>query len=137
MREKIVQICRLILILLFAYTTYHKLADFALFRQTLMKSTLIEEYQINFLLFFVPIIELVTIFLLLSEKYILGLYMSLLLMLTFTIYLIVLNNFSFYKGCSCGGVFNEMTYFQHIAVNISLIIISVASILLHTEKLNE
>jgi hypothetical protein len=134
MKKIILQSLRLILIFLFSYTTYHKLIDLELFRKTLMKSTLIEEYQIDFLLYFVPIIEIITILLLISEKYILGFYMSLLLMLTFTIYLVVLNNFSFYKGCSCGGIFNEMSYFEHIAVNMTFIIFSLICIFLYSEK---
>lgn len=134
MKNKILLILRLSLILLFSYTTFHKLIDLHLFRQTLMKSTLIEEYQINFLMYFVPVIEIVTIFLLISDKYIMGLYMSLLLMLTFTMYLIVLNNFSFYKGCSCGGIFNEMSYLQHVVVNLLFVVISLVSILMYTEK---
>ncbi|WP_349680557.1 MauE/DoxX family redox-associated membrane protein [Flavobacterium sp. UBA7680] len=134
MKNKILLILRLSLILLFSYTTFHKLIDLHIFRQTLMKSTLIEEYQINFLLYFIPVIEIVTIFFLISDKYITGFYMSLLLMLTFTMYLIVLNNFSFYKGCSCGGIFNEMSYFQHIVVNLFFIVISLVSILMYTEK---
>ncbi len=134
MKNKILLILRLSLILLFSYTTFHKLIDLHLFRQTLMKSTLIEEYQINFLLYFIPVIEIVTIFFLISDKYITGFYMSLLLMLTFTMYLIALNNFSFYKGCSCGGIFNEMSYFEHIVVNLLFIVISLVSILMNTEK---
>lgn len=137
MKKIILQILRIILIILFSYTAYHKLIDLDFFRQTLMKSTLIEEYQIDFLLYFVPIIELLTIFLLIAEKYIFGLYMSLLLMLTFTIYLIVMNNFSFYKGCSCGGIFNELSYFEHIAANISFILISLIGIFLYTDKSNK
>ncbi|WP_111422233.1 MauE/DoxX family redox-associated membrane protein [Flavobacterium sharifuzzamanii] len=134
MKNKILQILRLFLIVLFGYTAFHKLIDLHLFRQTLMKSTLIEEYQIDFLLYFVPTIEIFTILLLISKKYIHGLYISLLLMTTFTIYLIVLNNFSFYKGCSCGGIFNDMTYFEHIIINITFIIISLVSIILHSDN---
>lgn len=134
MKNKILQIFRFLLVVLFVYTAFHKLIDLHLFRQTLMKSTLIEENQINFLLYFVPAIEILTILLLISNKYIHGLYMSLLLMTTFTIYLVVLNNFSFYKGCSCGGIFNEMSYLEHIIINISFIIMSLAAILLYSEK---
>lgn len=137
MKNKILLIFRFLLVVLFGYTAFHKLIDLHLFRQTLMKSTLIEENQINFLLYFVPAIEILTILLLISNKYIHGLYMSLLLMTTFTIYLVVLNNFSFYKGCSCGGIFNEMSYLEHIIINISFIIISLASILLYSEKETE
>jgi hypothetical protein len=136
MRNAILQTIRILLILLFSYTTFHKLIDLDLFRTTLMKSTLIEEYQITFLFYFIPIIEIITVLSLISEKYLYGLYLSLLLMFAFTIYLIVLNNFSFYKGCSCGGVFNDMTYPQHIAINIFFVLISLISIFIYDAKIN-
>lgn len=128
------QIFRFILIIVFSYTTYHKLIDICSFEETLLKSTLIEPYEVKYLLYLIPLIELITIIFLLPKKYIYGLYMSLFLMLVFTTYLIALNNFSFYRGCSCGGIFNEFSYPVHIAVNIFLISISVSGILTYDEK---
>lgn len=133
MKKNISETLRFILILLFIYTAYHKLIDLNHFESTLMKSTLIEGYQIKYLLYFVPIIEIVTILFLIQKKYLIGLYLSFFLMLTFTIYLVVLNNFSFYKGCSCGGIFNELSYLEHIIVNVSLILTSLISILIYDE----
>lgn len=136
MKNIISLICRLFLILVFGYTAYHKLFDINGFEETLLKSTLIDENQIIYILYALPTIEIITVMLLLIKNNIYGLYLSLFLMLMFTAYLVALNNFSFYKGCSCGGIFNELSYQNHIIVNIILIIFSVTSILFFKKHSN-
>jgi hypothetical protein len=128
------QVCRFLLLLVFAYTVYHKLVDMSKFESTLLKSTLIDVYQVKYLLYLIPAIELTAIFFLLRKDYLIGLYISLFVMLLFTIYLVALNNFSFYKGCSCGGIFNEMSYAQHILVNIILVVICLVGLFLYKER---
>lgn len=71
------------------------------------------------------------IIILLFEKFLFGLYMSFFLLLTFTVYLIALNNFSVYDGCSCGGVFNQMSYSGHLITNFSFIIVNIIAILIY------
>lgn len=131
------QFIRIILLLMFCYTTYHKLTDLNKFEATLFKSTLIEEYQVKYLLLIIPSIELIAIFSLLRINYRIGFFISFFLMLLFTLYLVALNNYSFYKGCSCGGIFNELSYSQHIIVNISFILLSGVGIFIFSVARNK
>lgn len=131
------QSIRIILLLMFCYTTYHKLIDLNKFEATLLKSTLIEEYQVKYLLYIIPSLELVAVFFLLRKNYRVGFFISFFLMLLFTLYLVALNNYSFYKGCSCGGIFNEMSYSQHIIINISFILLSVVGIFIYSVARNK
>jgi len=131
------QFIRIILLLMFCYTTYHKLTDLNKFEATLLKSTLIEEYQVRYLLLIIPSIELIAIFSLLRINYRIGFFISFFLMLLFTLYLVALNNYSFYKGCSCGGIFNELSYSQHIIVNISFILLSGVGIFIFSVARNK
>ena len=119
---------------MFSYTLFHKLFDMKTFLSTLKKSTIIEDYQIYIILYLIPFLEFITVLALFLWKRVEGFYLSFVLMLTFTIYLITLNNFSLYKGCSCGGIFNELSYLEHIIVNCTFIVISLISILLFEEK---
>ena len=134
MKTKILRIFRLLLIIMFSYTLFHKLFDMKTFLSTLKKSTIIEDYQIYIILYLIPFLEFITVLALFLWKRVEGFYLSFVLMLTFTIYLITLNNFSLYKGCSCGGIFNELSYLEHIIVNCTFIVISLISILLFEEK---
>lgn len=134
MKNKILKVFRILLILMFTYTLFHKIYDINSFFDTLQKSTIIEDYQVDIILYLTPFLEFITILTLLLWKRIEGFYLSFILMLIFTIYLIALNNFSLYKGCSCGGIFNKLSYLEHIIVNFSFIIISLISILLFEKE---
>ena len=133
-RNIFVQLIRFLLISLFCYTTFHKVIDLAKFESTLMKSTLISDSLVVILLYLVPILEVSIIILLLVKNYLIGFYGAFFTLLLFTMYLIALNNFSFYKGCSCGGIFNEISYTQHLVVNIIFLLLSLVGIFLFPNK---
>ncbi len=128
----LVAICRILLVGLFSYTLYHKFDNLQEFETTLLKSTLINPELVPFLKYAVPFSEILVLLFLVSKKHLYGFYGALILLLAFTIYLIILNNFSLYDGCSCGGVFNKMTYSQHLLVNATFIAVCVSGILLYT-----
>lgn len=128
------ELIRYLLIIIFLYTTYHKLIDLKTFEESLLRSKLLSDFSV-FLKYLIPILEIIIIIFLFIDKYImLGLYSSLLLLSTFTIYLISLNNFSIFYGCSCGGVFNQMSFFEHIIANAFLILLNVLGIFMYNKK---
>lgn len=129
----IVEVIRYLLILLYVYTCYHKIVDDDVFEETLSKSQLISEYK-NLLLYLIPLSEIIVILLLLPNKFLKGLYCSLFLLISFTIYLIAVNNFSLYNGCSCGGIFNTMPYWLHVSVNLFFIVINIYAIVRYENK---
>lgn len=119
------------LVLLYFYTLIHKLKDLGFLEENLRKSALLTDYA-PIVKYVLPAIELIVIVLLVVNKFALkGLYMSFLLLLSFTFYLIALNNFSFFEGCSCGGIFNAMDYQTHIFVNLAFIVVNVIAIIIY------
>lgn len=129
-------IIRYILAALFFYTVYYKLKDIESFELSLIKSSLILSSQVVFVKYGLIISEMAVIIILLFEKFLFGLYMSFFLLLTFTVYLIALNNFSVYDGCSCGGVFNQMSYSGHLITNFSFIIVNIIAILIYNNPIS-
>lgn len=128
------ELIRYLLISVFLYTTYHKLIDLNLFEESLLRSRLLSNFSI-YLKYLIPISELVIILFLFIDKYIInGLYLSLFILCSFTIYLITLNNFSIFYGCSCGGIFNKMSFTEHLIVNILLILFNIIGIFLFDKK---
>jgi hypothetical protein len=66
----------------------------------------------------IPIVELFVAILLLTKRgRINGLLATFFLMLIFTIYLIILNNFDYYIPCSCGGFLENISVKKHIFLN--------------------
>lgn len=118
-----------ILALLFAYTFLSKLLNFDLFKVKLIRSEIIPDSAIVFFAYLIPVIELIVlIFLVNSFKTKISLYISLMVLLIFTFYLFAINHFSLYTGCSCGGVFETLTYPQHLFANSFFIAINIIAL---------
>lgn len=130
----IFELIRYSLIILFLYTAYHKLTDIDGFEKNILRSKIISGYS-SFIKYPLPAIEILVVILLFLNRYLLyGLYASLFLMFSFTIYLIALNNFSMFYGCSCGGIFNEMSYANHVMINIATVALNILAIFLFEDK---
>lgn len=133
----IFELFRYSLLLLFLYTFYHKVIDLVAFEEQLKRSKILYDYAMV-IKYAIPFSELFVVALLFVDKLLkTGLYMSLLLLTSFTFYLIALNNFSLFYGCSCGGVFNDMEYYEHIAVNGTFIILNILSIFLYKTEFSK
>ncbi len=114
----IVEITAALFILLFVYTGIMKLNDRNIFQFVISKSPLIGNWS-AFLSMSLPIVELITAFLLfLPATKKTGLWISLLLMIVFSIYIGYMVLFSPHLPCSCGGVLKQLTWNQHLAFNI-------------------
>ena len=67
--KSLLEVIRYLLILLYVYTCYHKIAESDVFEETLSKSKLIYRYK-EILLYLVPLSEIITIVLLIPNKFI-------------------------------------------------------------------
>ena len=106
-----------LLIFLFIYTAISKLMNIASFRAVLHAMPLISSFA-NEIIYLIPFFEITTAGLLLfptTLKY--GLMASLLLFLSFTIYLVYALSTSGHLPCSCGGVISSMSWTGHIIFN--------------------
>lgn len=117
-RNTAVEIIASVFILLFVYTAVSKLVTFQTFKEMLKFSPLIGDRNV-ILAWVLPISELIVSLLLFiprTRKW--GLYLSLALMLVFTIYIGYMLLFTTNRPCNCGGVLNSMTWNQHLGFNI-------------------
>lgn len=135
-RKKITEIIAILFIVLFVYTGVSKLTDVELFRVQIGQSPLLTEMAFV-LAWAVPLVELVIAGLLVFEfTRVTGLYASLSIMVVFTVYIILVSEFSDYVPCSCGGVIQNMTWNQHLLFNIAFVLLAVTGLLIDTSKTN-
>ena len=133
-REIIVDVSVYLFIILFMYTAASKLLSIKSFASTLAKSPLIG--NLNFVVAWaVPIVEiLISIILIFPSFRRTGLFASLALMASFTIYLF----YMVYSGnklpCHCGGVISTMTWHQHIWFNIGFVILALIGLVLSKKR---
>ena len=135
-RQILIECISALLILLFLYASMSKFMDFYTFTGEMLNQPL-PHYLTRFLIWFIPITEIVLCLLLLFERTrLLGLYGSLGFMSLFTIYsIIIVLNFFGRIPCSCGGVIKRLTWRQHIILNLFFVAVSISGIILQRRKL--
>lgn len=114
-----------VLILLWTYAAASKFIDYDQSRREMLNQIFPRSVS-EVLAWAVPSIELVVATLLLLPKTLkTGLYASVILLVIFTGYigLIMVNTFGRIP-CSCGGILEEMTWGQHLAFNLVLLLLT-------------
>jgi uncharacterized membrane protein YphA (DoxX/SURF4 family) len=124
----------ILLILLFTYAGVSKLMEFHTFTRQLSSSLLLKPIA-GILTWLIPSIEFYTVILLLIPEWRKsGLAMSVLLMSLFTLYISVMLIFFDKLPCSCGGVFEKMTWRQHLVFNIAFTVAAAVAYRLHKHE---
>jgi len=117
-------------ILLFIYAAISKFLEGANFTLQIAKSPFITNYA-SLITWALPVIEILVAALLIFKNTLLfGLYASLFLMSTFTMYIYSMLHFSFSVPCSCGGILSSMGWHTHLWFNIFFVILSIIGILI-------
>ena len=126
-----------LLILLFVYASFSKLLDFHEYRQQLYNQAFPAVFK-PVLLWAIPVSELLlTGMLIFHATRTLALYGSLLLLLLFTGYIILVKiNFYHRVPCSCGGVLRSLNWTQHLVFNLCFMAVAVGAILLRKRTFN-
>jgi putative oxidoreductase len=127
-------VCAL-LILLFLYASTSKFLDFKTFIDQMNNQPLPNSWT-PFLVWAIPLLEIaISISLLFEYTRLIGFYASLILMIVFTLYTgIVLLHFFPYIPCSCGGVIRNLTWTQHLILNLCYVSLSILGIILQHRK---
>ena len=134
-----------LLILLFAYTAFskaqlfkgNKIIDVSQFKDAMLKSPLLQ-HHVNVLAYTVPSVELVICLLLLFKPTkLIGYYASLALLCLFTGYIVYMFIWAPALPCTCGGVIAELSWHQHLALNVAFIIITTNAIVLTHKRKKE
>lgn len=124
-------IAQISIITLMAYSAIVKLIDNGKFQLELLQSPLLPEGVTSFLSVTIPSLEILVVIFLFATKPILqrfGFLLSFFLMLSFTLYLLVLSTKYVNVPCSCGGILGGMSYPMHIAFNIVFTLIALLGI---------
>jgi len=126
-----------LLILLWTYAAVSKLADYQTSRGEMLNQAL-PKWLEEILVWGVPSIELFTVALLLFNKTKLyGTLLSLFLLISFTIYIALVEfNYFDYVPCSCGGVISSLSWEQHFVFNLIFIVLAATAVLLLDNRKN-
>ncbi len=129
-KSRFVEYTSYFFILLFCYASISKIMDFENFQVQIAQSPIFSSVA-GFVSYGVLITELLVCLLLIFERTrIIGLYSSFFLMISFTIYIDVILNYSENVPCSCGGILEKMGWRTHLIFNVATAVISSIAILL-------
>jgi hypothetical protein len=110
------------IILFFAYTLANKLLNLISFELNIAKTGLFQPAHVKYVAYGALTFESFSIVgLLIKEK--VGLLISLTMMVTFSLYIVILYLLNRYEVCGCGGVLNGLSFTTHFAINIGIITI--------------
>ena len=136
-KELIIETVSYLLILLFLYTGISKFIDFDRTVFNLEQAPIVH-YLPRFWGIVIPTSETIVAFLLFFPKTRhIGLLCSFMMMLTFTLYVAYMLTFltGLERPCSCGGIFQKMSWRMHLLVNSIFTVMSLIALFLQT-KLN-
>ena len=130
-RTSIVYTISLLYIILFVYAALNKFLEFDDFRIQLLKNPLLSAHAV-WIIWLVPFLEILLAFALLFEKIrFAALNGALALMVSFTTYIAII----FLSGddipCFCGGVLDNMGWFEHLIFNFGFVIIGIVALYLY------
>lgn len=128
-KTRFVEFTSYFFILLFCYASVSKIMDFENFQVQIAQSPIFSSVA-GLISYGVLIVELLVCILLIIERTrIIGLYSSFFLMVSFTIYIYVILNYSENVPCSCGGILEKMGWRTHLIFNFATVLISSCAIL--------
>lgn len=135
MKNNIIDTLSFLLILLWIYAAVSKLTDYPLFENQLSKQPL-PAWSIGILAWLLPAIEITAALLLaFSRTRRLGFFISLLLLLSFTLYTgFALSGAYGSIPCSCGGIFSFMGWKGHFVFNAIAMLLAFAGWYLNYRK---
>lgn len=125
-----------LLVLLFVYAATSKLYDFKGFVSDMNNQPFPNSWT-PFLTWTIPVVEIaIAACLLFQSTTIAGLYASLVIMIAFSTYtLLVLLQVFPYVPCSCGGIIKNLSWPQHFIFNVFFVFIAAAGIVIEKNKL--
>jgi len=127
--SKLITLFSLLLTILFVYTAVSKLIHLDLFQWRLELMPYISPYASS-ISWAVPFLELVIAGLLWFTRYrTLALYASLVLLGSFTIYILIVLKYSESIPCSCGGVISTLGWKDHILFNVTFMFMALLGII--------
>lgn len=123
LKQSLITIICCLYLLLFVYAALSKLLDYTHFEIQLGKSPVIGSFA-AYIAWIVPGVELVLAVLLCFERTrFIALFGAFNLMVLFSVYILVILNWSSFIPCSCGGILSEMGWTEHLVFNLVFVLI--------------
>lgn len=135
MKRKItIEIISFLLVLLFVYAACSKLLQYNSFKSQLVNSPFLKPFSAT-IVWFIPTVELI-IALMLTVRHTrkAGLYSSLILLLVFSLYIAGMLASGIHLPCSCGGIIQQLSWKQHLLLNLFFIVIAFTGIVLERKQ---
>ena len=126
------KILLLAIISFFSYTFINKLMNVNSFLLNIAQTNVFNVYMVNFVALYALLSELICIVMLAFKEKV-GSFVSLFVMLSYTLYLIYLGANNRYEICGCGGILNGLPFLWHLLINL-LIIISLLYLCIYERK---
>lgn len=134
-KKAVVDTISLLYTLLFVYAATSKLLDYSNFQVQIAQSPLLSAYAGIVAPVVITVEYLIVILLWLKPLRTIGLYASFTLMVSFTVYIYLILNYSEFIPCSCGGILEKLGWTEHMVFNIVFIILALLALLL-TERMS-
>ncbi|MCP1297959.1 tellurium resistance protein TerC [Chryseobacterium sp. S0630] len=116
-------------VLLLMYASVSKILDFENFQVQIAQSPLLTAYA-GVVSYLVIIIELLIVILLLIPRFRgIGLFSSLGIMTSFTVYIYMILHYSESVPCSCGGILEKMSWDEHLFFNLICVLLAVIALI--------
>jgi hypothetical protein len=127
-REHVANIITALLIILFVYAGLIKLLDYQIFRNQLSSFPLIKDHAAG-MAWRLPVFELIlSYFLLWPRSRLLALYTSFLLLLSISVYIVMMLSGDYVIPCACSGVITFMSWTWHLGLNIIFMLLTITGI---------
>lgn len=136
-RKIVIEILSSLLVLLFVYTSVSKWLDFKKFIGE-MNNQPLPNWMTPALVWTLPAAEMIIAVLLMFDRtQLIGLRASLILMLLFTVYTLLVLLKAFPRTpCSCGGVIENLSWGQHLVFNLFFVGVALAGIILKKKEMS-
>lgn len=127
-KSTIIEIIAFLYMILFLYTGLSKLMEFDVFKQQIAESPILTPVA-PIVAALLPATEIILVVLFFIPRWrLLTFYVSLTLMILFTLYVAGILVFDKTLPCSCGGIMEELSWPQHIVLNLVFIAMALVAI---------
>lgn len=128
-RNTIIEIISISLIILWSYAAFSKFADLDKSHSEMLNQVF-PIWMADVLYWLIPTIEVgLCVLLVFTKTKLAGLYGSLILMSSFTLYIAIVMTGVFGRvPCSCGGIFRNMSYGTHLLFNLFFVALALLGI---------
>jgi uncharacterized membrane protein YphA (DoxX/SURF4 family) len=134
-RKTIIETIIFLYAILFSYTGISKLMDYSVFKENITESPILAPLAAP-IAWGIPLLEFaITISLIIPRWRLKGLYAALVLMSSFTIYVIGLLTFAPNLPCSCGGIIQQLSWPKHLVFNSAFIALAIWGIALQKREI--